>query len=71
MISEEDDLALEPGTKLVHSRAFGWQSFIKVSKGTEKPSDIDIRRGSESAPYSQVLSRSYMLLPDPLPQQTS
>ena len=54
MISEEDDLALEPGTKLVHSRAFGWQSFIKVSKGTEKPSDIELRRGMESVPVASL-----------------
>ena len=40
-----EDLALGPGTRLDHSRAFVWQSFIKVRKRTEKPSDIDIRRG--------------------------
>ena len=36
MISEEEYLALEPGTRLNHSRAFVWQSFIKLRKGTEK-----------------------------------
>ena len=29
-------------------------SFIKVRKGTEKASDIDIRRGMESAPLASV-----------------
>ena len=44
------DLALGPGTRLDHPRAFVSQSFIKVRKGTEKASDTDIRRGMESAP---------------------
>ena len=30
------------------------QSFIKVRKGTEKASDIDIRRGTESAPIPSL-----------------
>ena len=47
MISEED-LASGPGTILDHSRAFV-STFIKERKGTEKASDIDIRRGTESA----------------------
>ena len=50
MISEEEDLALAQGTRLHHSRAFVEQNFIKVQKGTEKTSDIDIRRGMEDAP---------------------
>jgi len=29
-------------------------SFIKVRKGTEKASDIDIRRGMESAPLTSL-----------------
>ena len=45
VFSEEKDLASGPGTRLDHSRAFVWQSFIKVRKGTEKASDNDIRRG--------------------------
>ena len=68
MISEED-LASGPGTSLHYSRAFVRQSFIKVIKGTEKVSGIDIRRGTESDPL--VLSSPYILLPDPLPQHTS
>ena len=43
-----------PGTRLDHSRAFVWQSFIKVRKGTEKASDIDITRGMESASFASV-----------------
>ena len=49
LISKED-LVSGPGTRLDHSRAFVQQSFIKVRKGTEKASDIDIRRGTENAP---------------------
>ena len=32
MISEED-LASGPGTRLDHSKAFVWQSFIEMKKG--------------------------------------
>ena len=50
-----------PGTRLDHSRAFGQQSFIK---GTEKSSDIDIRRGTGAGdgecPHQVVLSRPYI-----------
>ena len=35
-VISEEDLASGPGTRLDHSRAFVWQSFIKVRKGTEK-----------------------------------
>ena len=45
VISEEENLASGPGTRLDHSIAFVQQSFIKVRQGTEKASDIDIRRG--------------------------
>ena len=48
MISKEEDLTLGPGTRLDHSRALVWQSFIKVKKGEERASDIDIRSGMES-----------------------
>ena len=51
-----EDLTSGPRTRLDHSRAFVWQSFIKVRKGTEKASDTDIRSGTESAP-SLVLAR--------------
>ena len=30
VISKEENLTSEPGTRLDHSRAFVWQSFIKV-----------------------------------------
>ena len=56
MISEED-LALGPGTRLDHSRAFVQQSFIKVRKGTEKASDIDIRKGWRAPPALDSLSK--------------
>ena len=51
MISEEEDLTSGSGTRLDHSRALAQQSFIKVRKGTEKASDMDIRRGPEQAPH--------------------
>ena len=44
VISKEKDLALGSGTRLDHSRAFVEQSFINVRKGTERTSDLDIRR---------------------------
>ena len=50
-VISEEDLALGPGTRLVNSRVFVYQSFIKVKKGTEDASGIDIRRGMESAPW--------------------
>ena len=51
-VISEEDLALGPGTRLVNSRVFVYQSFIKVKKATEEASGIDIRRGMESAPLS-------------------
>ena len=56
MISEEEDLTSGSGTRLDHSRALAQQSFIKVRKGTEKASDMDIRRESENIPLL-VLAR--------------
>ena len=53
-VISEEDLALGPGTRLVNSRVFVYQSFIKVKKGTEDASGIDIRRGMESAPLASV-----------------
>ena len=52
MISK--DLASGPWTSLDHSRAFVLQSFIKVWKGTEEATDIDIRRGMENAPLASL-----------------
>ena len=60
MISEEEDLALGPGTRLDHSRPFVRQNFIKVIKGTEKASGIDIRRGMESAPFASLIKALYI-----------
>ena len=54
MISEEEDLTSGSGTRLDHSRALAQQSFIKVRKGTEKASDMDIRRGPENVPLASV-----------------
>ena len=61
MISEED-LALRPGTRLDHSRAFVKQSFIKVRNGTEKTSDIDIRRGWRMPPLLVLARKLYTLI---------
>ena len=52
MISEED-LALGSGTSLDYSELLCGRSFITV-KGTEKASDVDIRRGMESAPLANL-----------------
>ena len=47
MISEEEDLASVPGKR---ARFDVKQSFIKVGKGTDKASDIDIRRMDSALP---------------------
>ena len=52
MISEED-LALGSGTRLDYSELLCGKSFITV-KGTEKTSDVDIRRGMENAPLPSL-----------------
>ena len=57
VISKEEDLTLGSGTRLDHSRAFVQQSFIKVWKGTEKASDIDIRKGWRAPPALDSLSK--------------
>ena len=54
MISEEEDLTSGPRTKVDHSRALAEQIIIKVRKGTEKASDLDIRRGLENATLTSV-----------------
>ena len=53
-VISQEDLASRPGTRLDHSRAFVEQSFIKIRKGTEKASDIDIRREMVSASLTSV-----------------
>ena len=45
--------------ELLYSRV-----LLKYKKGQRKLLDIDIRRGTESAPPSLVLSRPYILLSD-------
>ena len=57
------------GARLDHSELLCDRSFTRW-KRTEKASDIDIRRGTEGA-CSLLLSRPYIVLPDPLPQCTS
>ena len=64
--SSGEDLASGPGTRLGHSRAFVWQSFTKVSKGAEKASDMDIRRGTESDPLAS-LSKALYTFTRPIP----
>ena len=53
-VSEEEDLTSGPRTKVDHSRALAEQIIIKVRKGTEKPSDMNIRRGLQNAPLTSV-----------------
>ena len=60
-VISKEDLALGPGTRLDHSRAFVYQRFIKVRKGIEKASDIDIRSGMESVPLTSLRKGSYIL----------
>ena len=61
VISKEGDLASGPRTRLDHSRAFVQPSFIKVRQRTDKAYDIDIRRGTESAPRISLSKGSYIL----------
>ena len=53
-MNSEEDLASGPGTRLDHLRALEQQSFIRIQKGTEKASDIDIRKEMQSAPLASV-----------------
>jgi len=55
------DLASGPGTRLDHSRAFVWQSFIKVRKGTEKTSDITSEGGQRGLPSLVLQGVIYFL----------
>ena len=54
-VISKEDLVLGPGIRLDHSRTFVLQNFIKVRKGSEKASNIDIRRGMENAPLAGVI----------------
>ena len=58
MISEEA-LTLGPGTRLDHS-SFCVAEFYKIRKGTEKASDIGIRRGLENSPSLLVSASCFM-----------
>ena len=56
-VISKEDLALGPGTRLDGSlKSFCAAEFIKVTKGTERASDTDIRRGMR-VPPSLVLAR--------------
>ena len=50
VISKEEDLAWGPGLRLQTLRTSCGKSFITVKKETEKASDTDVRRETESAP---------------------
>ena len=41
------------------TQSFMWQKFYYSGKGTEKASDIDIRRGTESAPLTGLIKALY------------
>ena len=59
-VISKEDLALGPGTRLDGSlKSFCAAEFIKVTKGTEKDSDVDIRRGMESAPLTSLIKALY------------
>ena len=64
MISYED-LASRSRTRLDQSELLWGRSLITVKQDREI-SDMDIRR--RRVPHLLVLSRHYILLPDPLPQ---
>ena len=53
VIAEKEDLASGPGTRLDHLCS---RVLLQYKKGTEKASDIDIRRGMNSAHFL-VLAR--------------
>ena len=70
VISEEEDLASGSGTVLDHSDLLCGRIFIEVKKDSQKASDIDVRKGSESAPLASLI-RAYIPSPDPLLQYAS
>ena len=61
MISREEDLTSGPRIRLDHSRAFVYQSFNKVRKGTENTSDKEIRREMKNAPLTSLSKRAIYL----------
>ena len=69
VISEEEDLALGPETRLDHSELLCGRSFITVKKDKEKFWQTSERGQRE--PHSLALSALNTLLPNPLPQPIS
>ena len=53
MVSEEEDLALGPGSSLIIQELLCSRVLLK-RKRTEKASDIDISGGRESAPLTSI-----------------
>ena len=66
VISGEEDLASGLGTRL----AFVRQKFYYSEKRTEKASDTDLRRETESAPHASLIKAIYTFT-RPTPQHTS
>ena len=58
-VISEEDLASGSGTMLDRSELFCGRIFIEVKKDSEKASDIDIRRGTESAPLASLIKDLY------------
>ena len=62
-VISKEDLALGPGTRLDGSlKSFCAAEFIKVTKGTERASDTDIRRGQKEYPLASVSNGVIYLL---------
>ena len=53
-VISEEDLALGPGTRLDHSRAFVKQNFIKVKKGQRKLLTYTSERGQRVPPLASL-----------------
>ena len=66
----EEDLASGQGTRLDHSELLCGRIFITIIKDQRKLL-TQTSEGGWRVPPSLVLSRPYILLPDPLPQHTS
>ena len=58
-VISEEDLASKSGTMLDRSELLCGIIFIEVKKDSEKSSDIDIRRGKESAPLASLIKDLY------------
>ena len=53
------EFSLRTRAKASGTQSFMWQKFYYSGKGTEKASDIDIRRGMESAPLTSLIKALY------------